>query len=151
MNRSCRFSGKCWVLACLLTGVLGCQVMVISSYDPEMDKGATALQKKMDAFLTKLDTQAGLPQTDYAWNMSFYEDYLVELRSLHLRAQSDAHNAVMAEQLQLMMDNLQQLRLAHKAGPLTPSTLQATRDVFNQDWKKVIGMELAKRRGEKAL
>jgi hypothetical protein len=151
MNRSCRFSGKCWVLACLLTGVLGCQVMVISSYDPEMDKGATVLQKKMDAFLSKLESQAGLPQTDYTWNTSFYEDYLVDLRSLHLRAQSDARHAVMAKQLQLMMDDLQQLRLAHQGGPLTPSTLQATRELFNQGWKKIIAMELAKRRGEDPL
>src|SRR5690606_20465643 len=111
---------------------------MISSYDPEMDKTATALQKKMDAFLTKLETHAGLPQTDYGWNTSFYDEYLVELRSLHLRAQSDTESPVIAKQLQLIMDNLQQLRRAHEAGSFSPSTLQDTRKVFNEDWQVII-------------
>lgn len=136
------------MVPCLLAGLLGCQVMMISSYDPEMDKTATALQKKMDAFLTKLETHTGLPQTDYGWNTSFYDEYLVELRSLHLRAQSDTESPVIAKQLQLMMDNLQQLRLAHEEGSLSPSTLQDTREVFNEDWQVIIAREMAKRRGD---
>jgi hypothetical protein len=48
----------------------------------------------------------------------------------------------------LMMDNLQQLRLAHEAGPLAPPTVQATRDLFNQGWQAIIALEIAKRRGE---
>jgi hypothetical protein len=147
----CRFRWNLFLVLCLLTGFVGCQMTLISSYDPEMDKAATALQKKMDAFLTKLETQAGHPQTDYSWNVTFYDDYLVELRSLHLRAGSDPKNEKMAKQVQLMMENLQQLRLAHQAGSLDLSTLQATRTVFNQGWQDIIGMEIAKRRGETSL
>ena len=140
-----------WVLACLLTGLLGCQVTLISSYDPEMDKAATTLQKKMDAFLTNLETHPGLPQADYTWNMPFYVDYLIELRSLHLRAQSQTENEETAKQLKLMMDNLRQLRLAHEAGPLALPTVQATRDLFNQAWQAIIAVEIARRLGENPL
>lgn len=125
----------------------GCQVTLISPYDPEMDKAATALQKKMDAFLTNLETYPGLPQADYAWNIAFYDDYLVELRSLHLRAQSQTKNEETAKHLKLMMDNLRQLRLAHKAGPLALPSIQATRDLFNQGWQAIIALEIARRLG----
>jgi hypothetical protein len=136
------------VLVCLLLGLVGCQVVVISSYDPELDRAATSLQKKMDAFLTGLETHAGQPQAKYAWDSGFYNNYLVELRSMLLRAQSQGANEITARELTLMMENLQQLRLAHEAGSLTLPTIQATRDLFNQGWQAIIGREIAKRRGE---
>lgn len=137
-----------WALAYVLPGLVGCQVMLISSYDPEIDRAATSLQKKMDAFLTRLEAHAGQSQANYSWDPAFYHDYLVELRSVRLRAQSDDTNEGMARQLILMMDNLEQLRLAHEAGPLTIDTIQATRDLFNQSWQDIIAKEMAKRRGE---
>ncbi|MDH3504100.1 MAG: hypothetical protein OEM58_06180 [Nitrospirota bacterium] len=142
-----RFRYGTWVLACLMLGLVGCHVTLISSYDPEMDRAATSLQKKMDAFLTGLETHAGQSQANYSWDRAFYYNYLVELRSLRLRAQSDASHAFTAKQLTLMMDNLEQLRLAHEAGPLALPTIQATRDLFNQGWQAIIAKEIAKRRG----
>ena len=143
-----RWRWQAWTLMCLLVGLVGCQVTLISSYDPEIDRAATALQKKMDAFLTGLEKNAGQPQAAYVWNAAFYDDYLVELRSVHLRAQSHAKNEITTKQLTLMMDNLQQLRLAHEAAPLALPTIQATRDLFNQGWQAIIALEIAKRRGE---
>lgn len=142
-----RFRWDIWVLACLMLGLVGCHVTLISSYDPEMDRAATSLQKKMDAFLTRLETHAGKSQANYSWDQAFYQDYLVALRSVRLRAQSDDTNEFTAKQLTLMMDNLEQLRLAHEAGPLTIPTIQATRDLFNQGWQAIIAKEIAKRRG----
>lgn len=142
-----RFQWYGWFLACLLLGLSGCQVTLISTYDPEMDKGATTLQKKMDAFLTNLETNAGQPQSAYSWNAAFYDEYVIELRSLHLRAQSHTKNVETAKHLQVMMDNLRQLRLAHEAGPLALSTIEATRDLFNRDWQAIIATEIARRQG----
>lgn len=142
-----RFRYGPWVLTCLMLWLVGCHATVISSYDPEMDRTATSLQKKMDAFLTGLEIHAGQSQANYSWNRAFYPDYLVALRSLHLRAQSDNTNEFTAKQLRLMMENLEQLRLAHEAGPLTIPTIQATRDLFNQGWQAIIAKEIAKRRG----
>ena len=142
-----RFRWCIWILPCLVLGLAGCHVTLISSYDPEMDRVATSLQKKMDAFLTRLEIHAGESQANYSWDQAFYQDYLVELRSARLRAQSDDTNEFTAKQLTLMMDNLEQLRLAHEAGPLPLPTIQATRDLFNQSWQAIIGREMAKRRG----
>ena len=136
-----------WVLTCFLLGVVGCQVTLLSPYDQEMDKAATALQKKMDAFLTKMETNAGLPQTDYTWNVAFYDDYVVDLRSLRLRAMSDGNDTIVDQQLTEMLENLRQLRLAHEAGPLAPPAIQATRELFNKGWQVIIGQEIAKLRG----
>ncbi len=143
-----RFRWGSHLLALLMLGQVGCQVMPISTYDPEMDRSATALQKKMDAFLTGLETHAGQPQANYAWDVAFYNNYLVDLRSMLLRAQSHGTQESTAKELTMMMDNLQQLRLAHEAGSLTPPTIQATRDLFNQGWQIIIGREIAKRGGE---
>jgi hypothetical protein len=148
---SFRFLWLRCLFACLLLGLTDCQVTLISPYDPEMDKAATALQKKMDAFLTNLETHAGLPQVDYTWNIPFYDDYLVELRSLHLRAQSQPKNEEITKQLKLMMDNLRQLRLAHEAGSLAFPTIQALRGLFNQGWQAIISVEIARRQGENPL
>lgn len=141
-----RFRWSPWVLVGLLLGLVGCQVTLISSYDPEIDRAATSLQKKMDAFLTGLETHAGQSQATYAWTAAFYDDYLVELRSVRIRAQSHEKNEITTKQLTLMMDNLQQLRLAHEAGSLAPPTIQATRELFNQGWQAIIALEIAKRR-----
>ncbi len=139
-----------WLLIALLLNVMSCSMTLNSLYDPEMDHGATSLQKKMDSFLTKLERHTGQPQSDYSWNATFYDDYVVELRSLLLRAQSHANNEATVKRLTLMMDNLQQLRLAHEAGSLAPSTLQDTRALFNQSWQAIIEQEISKRRGERS-
>jgi hypothetical protein len=145
-----RFRRSLWLVICLLPGLLNCSVTLNSMYDPEMDQGATSLQKKMDGFLTKLERHDGHPQVEYAWNTAFYDDYLVELRSLLLRAQSHENNEIAVKQLTFMMENLQQLRLAHEAGSLATSTIQATRNLFNQSWKTIIAHEISKRRGERS-
>jgi len=142
-----RFRWFLLVLACVQLGLVGCHVTLISSYDPEVDRAATSLQKRMDAFLTRLETHAGESQAHYSWDQVFYQDYLVELRSLRLRAQSDHTNEFTAKQLTLMMDDFEQLRLAHEAGPLPIPTIQATRDLFNQGWQAIIAQEISKRRG----
>jgi hypothetical protein len=142
-----RFCLSPWILGCLLLGLGGCHVTLMSSYDPEMDRTATMLQQKMDAFLTRLETHAEESQAHYSWDQAFYQDYLVQLRSLRLRAQSDPTNEFTANQLTRMMDDFEQLRLAHKSGPLPISTIQATRELFNQSWQAIIAQEIAKRQG----
>lgn len=145
---SSAWRGRLWLWVVLALSLVGCQVTLISAYDPELDRAATALQKQMDGFLTRLERHAGLPESAYASHAVFYEDYAVELRSLHLRAQSHAQNAITAQQLTLMIENVRQLQIAHEAGPLAPPTLRATRDLLNQGWQAIIALEMAKRRGE---
>ncbi len=138
------------VVLALLAAVAapGCTVRLISDYDREIDRAATRLQREMDAFLTKLELTAGTPAAKYATHTGFYPDYLVDLRSVLVRAQSHPQNRITEEQLELMIDSLEQLRLAHEAGPLDPAAIRAARNLFNQAWRAIITVELAKRRGD---
>lgn len=136
------------VLAILILLLVGCsEVRLISSYDQEIDKTATVLQKKMDAFLTKLDSKAGTNEAKYDQNEVFYDDYLVELRSLLIRAQSQPENSITEFQIGLMINSLNQLRILHEAGPISSNTVSTTRNLFAQAWLAIITLEQAKKRG----
>jgi hypothetical protein len=141
-------SSRSRILVALLVALVGCQVTLISTYDPEIDKASTALQKEMDAYLTELQTTPDEAQADYEHKKGFYDDYLVSLRSVLVRAQSHPKNHITEKQLELMISNLESLRLAHQSGPLDAATLSTTRDLFNQSWRAIITLELAKKRGD---
>jgi hypothetical protein len=141
-------SGAVAGLALLVAvAAFGCAVRLISDYDREIDRAATRLQREMDTFLTRLEVASGTPAAGYAPHAGFYPDYLVALRSVLVRAQSHPQNRITEEQLLLMIDSLEQLRLAHEAGPLDPAAIRAARNLFNQAWRAIITVELAKKRG----
>jgi hypothetical protein len=129
----------------LLSVLLACSVTLISNYDEQIDKSATSLQRQMDSFLTSLDST---PQPTYASTKEFYTDYAVDLRSLLVRAQSHPKNTQTEQQIELMMKSLEDLRQMHEAGPIDPEVLKTTRDMFNQSWKAIITLEMAKKRGD---
>lgn len=124
------------------------RVMLISSYDEQIDQSASVLQKRMDAFLTMLAENAGTPAASYETNKLFYTDYAVDLRSLTIRAQSWPKNGLTEKQLALMSANLEELRKAHESAPLTAEAVPTFRDLFNEGWRAIIALELAKKRGE---
>ena len=132
------------VLIVLATLCAGCATL-IARYDEQIDRSATALQMKMDAFLTGLDT---VPHATSQESAEFYDSYAVELRAMLIRAQSQPKNELTEKQLELMINNLNDLRLLHEAGPVTSETITTTRDLFNQGWKAVITLEVAKPRRE---
>ena len=136
------------VLALLVVAAAwGCSVRLISDYDREIDRAATRLQREMDGFLTRLEVDAGTPAAEYSANAKFYPEYLVDLRSVQVRAQSQPRNRITEEQLALMIDSLEQLRRLHAAGPLDPGAIRTARNLFNQAWRAIITVELAKKRG----
>ncbi len=137
------------LLATLAAVSGGCEVMLISKYDRQIDESATTLQQEMDAFLTKLETNFGKPEADYGTpkNQQFYEDYLVNLRSVRVRAQSHPKNDITVRQVNLLIGSVAQLRQQHEAGPLVPEVIDINRDLFAQGWRAIITLELAKKRG----
>jgi len=132
------------VVLCIFT-LLACSVRLISNYDPQIDQAATTLQKEMDGFLTRLESD---PPPSYAKSKQFYDDYAVDLRSVLIRAQSHPKNTQTEKQLALMMNNLKQLEEVHKAGNVSPEVVATMRGLFNQGWLAIIRLEVAKNRGE---
>jgi hypothetical protein len=123
------------------------RVALIASYDEQIDQSATALQKRMDAFLTSLSEKGTGPQAKYEANKEFYAEYGVDLRSLLIRAQSWPKNKLTEDQLTLMLANLEQLKIAHADAPLSAEAIKTFRDLFNQGWRVILTLELAKKVG----
>jgi hypothetical protein len=127
----------------------GCgRITLISTYDEHVDRSATELQKRMDAFLTMLADKEGSPQASYDSNKTFYSEYAVDLRSVKVRALSQPKNQITGKQLDEMNASLEELRKAHEDAPIAAAAVPVFRDLFNQGWGAIITLELAKKRGE---
>lgn len=131
----------------LLTLLLGCSLTLVSPYDPQIDRTATTLQKQMDAFLTGLrEEDPGEAVPNSAASRLFFDAYAVELRSVLIRAESHPKNQATERQLRLMIDNLEQLRVVDQSGPIDDAAIDTFRDLFNQGWRAIITLEVAKKR-----
>jgi hypothetical protein len=136
------------LVACLglLVPLATCsRATLIAPYDEQIDQSATGLQRRMDTFLTDLSDRGTGPQARYDANKQFYAEYGVDLRSLLIRAQSWPKNKLTEDQLTLMLANLEQLRLAHADAPLSADAIRTFRDLFNQGWRAILTLELAKK------
>ena len=144
-----RKSGSSRFLSVALAFVLSaCSVTLISNYDEQIDRAATALQKQMDAHLTKLEAASG-PVATFDSNKQFYQDYLVDVRAVELRASAHPENRQSLGQYRLMLDNLEDLRSTHEtAVTLSVAYIGTVRELFNQGWRAIITLEVAKKRGE---
>jgi hypothetical protein len=134
------------VTVAVLLAATGCSVTLISAYDEQIDHSATTLQKEMDTFLTSIETAPDSVSGSYEHNRGFYSGYGVELRGLLVRAQSHDKNELSTKQIELMADNLEELRKSHASGPLTPEAVGVYRNLFNQGWGAILKLELAKKR-----
>jgi hypothetical protein len=121
------------------------RVALIAPYDEQIEQSATALQRRMDAFLTTLAEKGTGPEARYEANKEFYAQYGVDLRSLLIRAQSWPKNKLTEDQLTLMLNNLEELRTAHADAPLPAEAIRKSRDLFNQGWRAILTLELAKK------
>lgn len=136
-------------LATVALGASACvTVRLAGDYDAQVDSTATEMQKRMDTFLTRLES---LPEGDsaraYAPNQRFYLDYGVDLRALEIRAAGLPRNGITLQQVDLMERSLEQLRGTHQAqNRLSTASLGEYRELFNTAWRAVLALELAKKR-----
>lgn len=133
-------------LAVLLSGCS--EIRLIGEYDEQIDKAATELQRTMDMHLTRIADDPASPEAAYDANRAFYLNYEVEVRSVQIRAQAQPKYGIIEQQFTLMLDSVQQLRIAHEAGPLAPETVMVLRDLFNQSWGAIIKLQRDLQRGQ---
>lgn len=125
----------------------GCTIRLVADYDEQIDAAATTLQKRMDRFLTQLESAAGTEAAEYAaGHAEFYDDYAVELRAVRVRAAAHPRNRVSIAQYDLMEDSLHELEAAHRDAPIAAEAVQTFRELFNQSWQAIIALEVAKKR-----
>ena len=125
-----------------------CTVTLISRYDEVTDKACTELHQKVTGFLLKMESAAS-PEIPYKLNVSFYQDTKLTLESILLRAESIDKNEKTVEQVKLLQGSIENLRKIHEESDLLkPIVIQASRTAINAQFKSILTLELAKKRGE---
>jgi hypothetical protein len=105
-------------------------VRLVSDYDEQTEKGATDLQKQISTFFVRLPS-ATPQERRFDANQSFYQQAVINLNALQVRAGGLTRNSLTQEQLQLVEDNLAYLALLHKgciSGSITPAMREAIRE-----------------------
>ena len=120
LDRKLTFACKIWLLS--FAFLSGCTtVQLVSDYDEKTDKDAATLHKKFETYFASLQTVAN-DKKMFKNQQSFYEEVLVDLNSLMVRASAIYKNELTEEQLEIIEENLAYLVLLHKncvQGPLT--------------------------------
>jgi hypothetical protein len=139
------------LLVVLSAASLGCTVRMLSEYDEITDQTATELQKKVEGFVTKMAAVAGTPAGEYARNAEFYDEAMIDARSLKTRASVFPKNDLTVQHAELIEQNLANLRNLHRLGGsagLRPVVATPALSALNQQFAALIKLEIAKRRGK---
>ncbi len=142
--------GRQRLLALLLlltvVGATACSsIRLISDYDPIIDEAVTALQKDVDTFLTQLEREDAPTFND---SSETYEKLLVDLRAVQVRASAQTQNELIIQQLDLVAGNLALMAEAHSEGIEDPQEIALFRNSFQTQFRAILKLELAKRRGD---
>ncbi len=140
------------ILILLFTLFSGCSVKLISDYDQLIDQYATQLQSAIETFLIKMERSAGTPEGSYAKNTGFYDEIQGTLTTLLIRAETTDDSKIVAEQIILLQENLENLRKLHEGQGekgLTQALTGPMRAAFNTQFRAVIKLQTALKRGEK--
>lgn len=147
------------LLLSFLAAISGCTVKLIASYDETTDKNVTSLQRKMETFLTDLESKDGVPECSYANNTDFYKESKVDLSEIKVRAEAIPKNDITIKQIALLESSLVDLELLHKlkdkktkeTGSLnciSTNEIVPLRSAFNSSFTAILKLELAKKRGD---
>ncbi|MFQ5656342.1 MAG: hypothetical protein ACE5G5_02280 [Candidatus Methylomirabilales bacterium] len=138
------------VMAILTVAIGGCQVRLISDYDAVIDRSATELQKKVETFLVKMEGAAGTSAGEYANNKAFYDETVVALSAMRVRAAAMPKNELTVESIDLIKENIENLRKLHKRRGergLSKTVIDPVRTAMNTQFTAILKLELAKKRG----
>ena len=131
---------RTFVLA--FTLLLGCTVRWISTYDETTDKDVTALQHKVAALLTSLDTPNPVP---YEKAAAQYAGIYNDLRALIIRNEARDKNELTTQQLRLLDSNIQTLEKLHMAPDFKRELVPPARASIDQIFRAILKLELAKK------
>jgi hypothetical protein len=140
-----RFLTLCLCMLIIGLTVSGCAIRLIADYDQKIDDGVTALQKKTEAFLIKLERTCQKPEGEYSNHISFYDEAKVELSALQVRADAVALNELTSVELKDLQDSFEKMEEQHKLG-FTPIVVAETRKILNSHFTAILMLEVRKKR-----
>jgi hypothetical protein len=148
--KNLKYSAACGfcLLTILLTTSSCMSVRLIADYDQKIDEGITALQRKTESFLVKLERTCQTPEGTYARNVSFYDDAKVDLSVLQVRVDALALNKHTSEQLKLLQNSFTAMEEQHQknAGQgFTAIVVAETRKILDTQFTSILALEIAKK------
>ncbi|HEX5050780.1 MAG TPA: hypothetical protein VFZ65_03310 [Planctomycetota bacterium] len=154
LRRSARAMACVVATACL--AFPGCAVRLIADHDEIVVAKTVALQEKAEALFLALEDAAATPDPDddlYAAHAGAYNEILVLLRVMEVRAASLSKNEITTEQVQLLRDSFEKMKALHqkKSAAATPGgfsaeALQALRQAFVQQVQSILTLQEELRR-----
>ncbi|MBU3002968.1 hypothetical protein [Paraglaciecola arctica] len=143
-----RLQGSC--IFCLFILFSACNVKWVSEYDAQIDQGVTQLHRKTETFLTTLEQQQ-IPECLSTEHALFYQQSLVDVRALKIRAKAIPNNDITLKQLDLFEENLLLLNKLHQTQDSSNSCMPGGMITFNRSnfesiFTAILKFELAKKR-----
>jgi hypothetical protein len=121
-------------VALLLLSLAACHVRLVSDYDDQLVKDATAVQTDADTLLeAELNPPSGT-ETSYAANRAAYNKIAVDLDSLRTQAMSHPNNDLTIAQVGALAKTIEGLQQEHMKHNVLPPTyiLQKQADIEHQ-------------------
>jgi hypothetical protein len=137
-------------IAALILTLSACAVQWVSSYDPVTDQAISQLHRNTETFLSALENQS-IPDCLSINHRDFYQKMFVDIRALHVRAQSIPQNELTLQQISLLQDSLGLLQQTHvlqdkSAKCMSPGLIATNRASFESIYVAMMKFELAKKR-----
>lgn len=141
-RKAALFSSLFVVFACTVLGCTG--VRLLSEYDEETDRATMALHRQVEALL--LDIERNAEEASLQAELRV-EEILIDLRVLQLRASVRENNTLQVQQLEELEEQVLLFEKALDEG-LAAAEIPLFREGFNQTFRAILTLELAKKRGE---
>ena len=120
-------------------------IQLIAPYDERIDNGVTELQKSTTTFFVQIERQKGSDKNDYQNHVKFYDESKVSTKSLLIRAGATAQNEKTEGQIDLLMQKYNKLEEQHKKFGLKIDTIPTLESSFNQIFRSILTLEVAKK------
>ena len=140
-----------------------CSVPLIAEYDETIDQGITALQRKMEDHLSKLEKKMARiellkegaqekerlkKEVSYEASEEFYREFYVDVQVLKARADSYVGNELTTRQMDALEEIAKAQEDIHKRGFQTADDVTDMRTAFTRGFKGILKLEIAKKRGK---
>jgi hypothetical protein len=133
------------MLAALLSA---CTMPLISGYDEVTDKTVTALQRKVEEHLVRLEAVSGKIGCEHAKYEKFYEEVKVDVSAIRTRTDAIPKNDITIKQTNELSESLQGLEDLHKLACISKAQIPTLRAPLNSIFTGILKLELAKKRGQ---
>lgn len=129
------------------SGILaGCTPRFVALYDAHTDEAVTALQRRTEEVLTRLERDLGTPMGSYEQFASAYAGLLIDTRAIRVRTAAKEQNGRQAEQLGEIEQQVRTVEGAHRGSILVPAMIGPIRNTFEQSFRAILALEFAKKR-----